>query len=214
MARKRCTICQHEARAHAEILLARGDSFAATARKLGMSQDALERHWRRHCTEQMREAMKPGAKALAARAELAGQIAEEGVSTLDHLRAARALLWQMIVEERGASHSALATMAAAQYSKVCGLIAKITGEWAVNPLIANTSLHFHFTADPGFQRLMDDVAEALEAYPEAKAAVFARFAALEGDGRASAIDVSADVPALEQQPISTSCEERHADAAG
>jgi hypothetical protein len=200
MARSRCTVCQSDRRAQAEILLAKGDSFAATARKLGLSQDALERHWKRHCTAQMREALKPGAKALAARAELAGQIAEEGVSTLQHLQAARALLWQMLVDERSAGHTALATMAAAQYSKVCGLIAKITGEWATHPLIASTSLHFHFTTDPAFQRLMDDIAGILDAHPAAKAAVFARFSVLEGD----AIDVPAAVPALEH----------HADAAG
>lgn len=201
---RRCSICQHEARAHAEILLAKGDTYAATARRLGMSQDALERHWKRHCTPQMREALKPGAKALAARAELAGQIAEEGVSTLDHLRAVRALLWQMIVEERAASRTSLASMAAAQYSKVCGLIARITGEWATSPLIANTSLHFNFTADPGFQQLMDELAGVLESFPEARAAVFARFAALEGENDAAQMMPAAEradaieVPVLEQ----------------
>jgi len=211
--RRQCTICSHQARAHAEILLARGDTIASTARRLGMSQDALERHWKRHCTEEMRAALKPGAKALAARQALAGQLAEEGSNSLDHLRAARALLWQMLVTEREAGHTALATMAATQFVKACGLIAKITGEWADSPLIANTSLHLHFASDPGFLKLMDDLAVALEAYPEARAAVFKRFEALEAE--------DSPVAMFPRQPITLSesadtgeLEEHRADAPG
>ncbi len=193
MARRVCSICQHEERARAELLLAAGGSYIGVARKLGMSEDSLERHWKRHVPEQHRKALRPGAEALAARIELAGQIAEESTSTLDHLKAARAILWQMLVEERSKGSTALATMAAAQYTKVCGLIAKMTGELATSPLVTNTTFNLHFTENPEFQALMDDVAKALEPYPEARRAVFDRFAALERQD-----DRIIDMPALVQ----------------
>ena len=140
MGRKQCTVCTHEERARAELLLAKGDGYAETARKLGMSQDALERHWKRHTTEEMRKALQPGAKALAARLELAGQIAEENTSSLEHLKAARALAWQMVIDEREAGHTALATMALAQYTKIGSLIARINGELADTPLASSPLL--------------------------------------------------------------------------
>ncbi len=194
-----CTVCAHPERARAELQLAAGATIAATARKLGMSEDALQRHWKRHVPESHRKAMRPGAEALAARMELAGQIAEESTNTLDHLKAARAVLWQMIVEERAKGSTALATMAAAQYTKVCGLIAKMTGELATSPLVQHTTLNVTtITQSPEFQQLMDDVAAALEPYPEARRAVFERFAALEcPDDRVIDVPQVTHVPTLE-----------------
>jgi len=188
---RQCTICLAESRAQAELLLASGAGFAATARKLGLSADALERHWKRHVPTELRVAMQPSAKALAARAELAGQVADESTSTLEHLKAARALLWQMLVDEREAGNTALAVMAATQYGKICNSIAKITGELAQSPLVSHTTLNFHFTQDPEFQQLLGDLADALAPYPQARRAVFDRFAALDAD--------PIEVPALEQQ---------------
>jgi lambda repressor-like predicted transcriptional regulator len=192
MARKQCTICNSAERARAELLLATGESFAAVSRRTGLSQDALSRHWNRHCSEELRESLKPSARAIAARLELGAQIAEEGTSTLEHLRGARALLWQLLIEEREAGHTSLAVMAATQYTKICSLIAKITGEWADSPLISQTTINLHFTESPEFQQLMADIAEALAPYPEARRAVFATFAALDQD--------SQSLPALEHMP--------------
>lgn len=190
MARKQCTICNSAERARAELLLATGESFAAVSRRTGLSQDALSRHWNRHCSEELRESLKPSARAIAARLELGAQIAEEGTSTLEHLRGARALLWQLLIEEREAGHTSLAVMAATQYTKICSLIAKITGEWADSPLISQTTINLHFTESPEFQQLMADIAEALAPYPEARRAVFATFAALDQDS----------LPAIEHMP--------------
>lgn len=190
MARKQCTICNSAERARAELLLATGESFAAVSRRTGLSQDALSRHWNRHCSEELRESLKPSARAIAARLELGAQIAEEGTSTLEHLRGARALLWQLLIEEREAGHTSLAVMAATQYTKTCSLIAKITGEWADSPLISQTTINLHFTESPEFQQLMADIAEALAPYPEARRAVFATFAALDQDS----------LPAIEHMP--------------
>ncbi len=174
-----CSICVHLERARAELLLAAGGKFSETARKFDMSQDSLERHWKRHVPESHRKALAPGAEALAARLELAGQIAEENTSSLEHLKAVRAVLWQMLVTERARGHTVNATTAAAQYAKVCGLIAKLTGELATSPLVQTTTINVHFTQHPEFQALMDDLAEALAPYPDARRAVFERFQALE-----------------------------------
>lgn len=84
-----------------------------------------------------------------------------------------------------------AVFAAGQYTKTCGLIAKMTGELATSPLVQNTTYNVGFTSNPDFLRLMDDLAKVLDDYPEARRAVFDRFAALE-----SADDRVIDVRAL------------------
>ena len=190
-----CSICPHPERARAELLLAAGGRFSETARKLGMSPDALERHWKKHVPPSHRKALKPGAEALMARLELSGQIAEESTGTLEHLKAVRAVLWQLVIEARGRGHSIPATAAAGQYVKTCSVIAKLTGELAQSPLVASTHYHVHFTEAPEFQALMKDLAKALAPYPEARRAVFEQFSRLEQQPEERVIEM----PALEHQ---------------
>jgi hypothetical protein len=83
-----CTVCPHPERAR-ELLLAKGDGYAEVARRLGLSVDALERHWKRHTTTMFREALAPRGKALAAWEAFMVQATEDGSSVLDHLKAAR-----------------------------------------------------------------------------------------------------------------------------
>ncbi len=177
--RGRCQVCTHPERARLELLLAAGSGYRETARKFDLDEDAVARHWKRHVSEAHRKAMAPGAAALAARFELAGQIAEENTSSLEHLKAARAVLWRMWTAELSKGHTVTAAAAGGHYVKVCGLIAKLTGELATSPLVQTTNLHLHFADSPEFQALMDDVAAALEPYPDARRAVFERLAAIE-----------------------------------
>ena len=173
------------------MLLAKGDACTATARRLGMSHDALARHWKRHVPEAHKKALLPGAAALAARDELAGQIAEENSSSLEHLQAVRAMLWRILLDAKARGKTMPAVFAAGQYTKTCGLIAKMTGELASSPLVQNTTFNVGFTSNPDFLRLMDDVAKVLDDYPEARRAVFEKLAALERQD-----DRVIDAPAL------------------
>ncbi len=178
--RKQCTVCNSAERAHVELLLAKGDSFAAVARRFNLSHDAVARHWKRHCPEEIREALKPSARAIVARLELGAQVAEEGVSTLEHLRSARALLWQLLTEERAAGHTSLAVMAATQYTKVCSLIARITGEWAESPLITQNNLTV-ITQSPQVQEFLQGLMAELAAFPDAARAIVRWLEAQEAD---------------------------------
>ncbi|MGC8519264.1 MAG: helix-turn-helix domain-containing protein [Steroidobacteraceae bacterium] len=190
-----CSICVHQERARAELLLAAGGKFSETARKFGMSEDSLERHWKRYVPEKHRKALRPGAEALLARMELSAQIAEENTSSLDHLKAVRAILWQMLTESRARGQTLPAAAAAAQYVKTCALIGKLTGELAQSALVTSTHYHVHLTEAPEFQQLMDDVARALAPYSEARRAVFEQFSRLEQQPEERVIDL----PALAHQ---------------
>lgn len=199
MARKQCTVCNSAERARAELLLATGESFAAVGRRLKLSEDALERHWKRHCTEELREALRPSARAVAARLELGAQVAEEGVSTLEHLRSTRALLWQLLVEERAAGRTSLAVMAATQYTKVCGLIARITGEWAASPMITQNNLLI-VSQSPQVQEFLQGLMGELAAFPEAARSVVRWLEAQESDALEAVALPAPEQPAHEAAP--------------
>jgi hypothetical protein len=202
MSRIRCTICAHHERARAEMLLAKGDGYTEVAKRLGLSVDALERHWKRHTSEEYREAMAPGSRALAARHELIAQLAEDTGSTRDNLKASRAVAWQGVVQELQACNTTKLAIILAQHTKICATIARIDGELAASPMVQQTHYHQHqhFTADPEFVCLMREVAEALGPYPEARRAALARFAAL-------------DAMPIEDEPLPQITDEHHSDAA-
>ena len=202
MSRIRCTICANQERARAELLLAKGDGYTAVAKRLGLSVDALERHWRHHTSEAYRKALAPGGKALAARHELTAQVAEDAGSVLDNLKASRAGAWQLFVKELIAGSSTRAAIILAQHTKINLAIARITGELAVSLLVTQTHYHQHqhFSADPEFVCLMREVAEALGPYPEARRAALARFAAL-------------DAMPIEDEALPQLTDEHHSDAA-
>jgi transposase-like protein len=172
--RTQCSICPHVERARAELLLARGDQVRATARKFGMSEDALARHWRNHVSEEQRAGLVLGGQALAAQQSLAVQVAEANGSVLDNYLATRSALWTRLVVELSGGHSTVAAILATQITRVNDSIARLTGELAASPLIQQTNIHVNLTQHPDFLELMQDLAEALGPYPEARRAVFAR----------------------------------------
>jgi hypothetical protein len=155
MRRLRCTICAHQERARAELLLAKGDGYTEVAKRLGLSVDALERHWKRHTSEEYREALAPGGRALAARDALTAQVAEEASSELDNLKASRAAAWQGVVKELIAGNTTKLAMILAQHTKICISIARINGELRLSPLISSTTINNTMTAvfeSPKFQK--------------------------------------------------------------
>jgi hypothetical protein len=171
--RVQCSICSHVERARAELLLAKGDQIRATAHRLGMSEDALSRHWRAHVPEDQRAGLVLGGQALAAQQGLAVQVAEANGSVLDNYHATRAGLWQRFIAELQGGDSTLVAMLATQITKINDSIARLTGELATSPLISQTSIHMHVTQLPEFMELIEELAEVLGPHDDARRDVFA-----------------------------------------
>ena len=169
MRKLRCSICAHRERARAELLLAKGDGATAVANRLGLSVDALERHWKRHCSEDYREALVPTGRALAFREALTAQVAEETCSELDNLKASRAVAWQGVVKELIGGDTAKLAPILATHTKICISIARINGELRLSPLISSTTINNNVTAvfeTPKFQRFERALVALAKKHPE------------------------------------------------
>ena len=195
--RLRCTICGAQERARAELLLAKGDGYTAVAKRLGLSVDALERHWKRHTSEEYRTALAPGGRALAARDELAAQVAEESGTGLDHLKASRAAAWRGVVQELAAGDTKELAAILNAHTKICVSICRINGELAANPLISNTTINTTLTAlfeAPGFQKFERALVAFANEHPELRPRLLELIKLLDEEESAP------QRPALEHEP--------------
>lgn len=183
-----CTICRAAERARAELMLAGGAGFAAVARKLNLSPDALTRHWRRHVSAERRAALLMGPVQVQA---LAAKVAEESESVIDHHRANRAGLYQLFAAALEAGDRQAGALLSGRLREVNDSIGKITGELIASPLIQQNTVNI-FTSDPDFARFRDDLIRMLSRFPDAYEAVLAEFDRIE---RSSPL--ASDMPALE-----------------
>jgi transposase-like protein len=170
-----CTICKHLERARAELLLTGGASLHSVAAKFGMGYYSLRRHWRNHISEERRAALILGP---AQREALRARIAEESESVLDHHRAVRAGLYERYAATLEAGDNTAVALLAGRLTEVNNAISRLTGQLAGSPLIQNNTVNV-FMHDPGFLRFMEELAEALGDYPEARAAVLRKFEELD-----------------------------------
>src|SRR3974390_2496405 len=82
-------VCQHPDRWRIELLKAGGASLRSLAEKFGVSLDAVDRHWHKHVSAEIK------ARYLLAPVPLpepAAKAAEQGGSVLGHLHAIRVVL--------------------------------------------------------------------------------------------------------------------------
>ncbi len=166
-----CKVCAHLERGRIELLLASGAGQTAIAAKFGVSKDSVHRHWRDHVDEERRLTLIMGP---VQRQALAARVAEENSSVIDHLKAIRAGLYQQYTAALAAGDRTSGSLLAGRLHENLRIVARLTGELAASPLIQQTNIHVNLTQHPDFLELMQDLAEALGPYPEARRAVFAR----------------------------------------
>jgi hypothetical protein len=168
-----CTICKHPERARAELLAAAGASQVSVAEKLGMSRDALQRHWQNHVPNERKANLKLGP---VNRMELAARVAEESSSVIDHYRVLRSGLWTLFNTALEAGDITGGSLVGGKLEKVLSTMARMTGEIIASGVV-HQHMHVHLTDSPEFMTLVQEIAEALGPYPEARKAVFARIEA-------------------------------------
>ena len=82
--RGKCGACLHAERMRLDYLLSTGSTAAACARKFGLSADTVERHKKRHITDQYKASVRIG--PFASESELRKLVAENSSSVVQNLQ--------------------------------------------------------------------------------------------------------------------------------
>lgn len=170
--RPRCSICVAGRNGEIDLLrieklLADRSRLSAVALKFEVSHDALRRHWlgvgaeRKNYLQQGRQ---------LTREALAAGLAEEKVSTMDHLRIVRGGLHKLFCHAVEVNdHSGGAALAQAIEKNVMRG-AQLAGEWQPTPTLQNNVAIFNL---PGVASTIAGIARVLAPFPEARNAVIA-----------------------------------------
>jgi hypothetical protein len=169
--RPRCSICVAGASGAIDLLrieklLADRSRLSAVSQKFELSYDALRRHWlglsaeRKNYLQRGRQLSK---EALAA------ELAEEKLSTIDHLRIVRGGLHRLFCHAVEVNdHSGGASLAQAIEKNVMRG-AHLAGEWQPGPSVQNNNIAIFNV--PGTAQVLAGIGRALAAYPDARHAV-------------------------------------------
>ena len=132
--RPRCLVCAQGRSGQIDLgrvekLLCDGNKISVVARKFGLGDDSLRRHWN-GISPKRRDFLRAGPLVRAA---LATKAEEEQVMTLDHLRIVRSSLYRALAQALDLrDHSAVAALGG-QLTRNIALSAQIIGEWAPRP---------------------------------------------------------------------------------
>ena len=188
---QRCQVCQHPERARAEMMLSRGVSGGAVAKKFGIGRDAVYRHRKNHMSDQLKASLKMA--GVADGVDLAALRDKEGEGLIGHLVAQRQRLWFLLALAEEAEDFSAATRAHSALTANLQLTGKIVGELAsVNVRIAH-----NLVIDPQYITLRSGLLRALRDFPQARRAVAAVLKDLEG----SAPHIDGVVMPIEQRKM-------------
>jgi hypothetical protein len=184
----RCQVCRCSEKWRIELLRAGGASLASLAKKFNLHEDAIDRHWRHHVSDEAKAGYLCGPAELATLAERA---ALEGDSVLDYLRLCRTVLTGQLAAMSEAGDGRGAAYVAGQLTRTLEAIARVTGEIGE---LARSTVNIHgnvqmMLADsPAFVRAQTAMMRALAGFPDARRAVAAALRDLDAaDAQAGAL---------------------------
>jgi hypothetical protein len=193
-----CAVCKHPERARIEALLAAGISLDKLSAKFGPHRDALHRHWHRHVDAEAKTTLLIGPGKLQALAEV---VAEEGGSTLDHLRILRGVLFGALERKaRDRDDGALPSISN-QILKELRAIGTLTGEISS---IANTITINHnnltvISSEP-FSDMRDGLLRLCAKHPDARGDIVALLKGLD-EKYAAAAPQARPVRTIDAAPV-------------
>ncbi len=120
-----CQICRHADRQRIELMRCSGVSLDAVATKFAVHRDAVWRHMRDHCSDELKLHYLAGPIAVE---KLRERAAEENLSVLDYLSIARSMLVGQLTVCAEANDSLRVSMLVGRLTEVLTAIGKITGE--------------------------------------------------------------------------------------
>lgn len=167
----RCQVCQHPERWRVELLKAGGASLDSLAKKFELSRDAIDRHWHRHVSAELKAGYLAGPVQLQ---DLAAKAAEQGGSVLDHLHAVRVILMGHLASVTEAGDGRAAAYIAGRLTSTLETIARVSGE--LGDLARSTTYNITnnvavLTEHPAFMRVQATILRALAEHPAARADV-------------------------------------------
>jgi hypothetical protein len=149
---RRCTVCDHPARAEIDRASAGGtESNRSVAARLGLTPAAVHRHARAHVATELRRARDA---ADVARAD----------SLLDEVRGLQARTLRILASAEAAGDAATALRAVREARGGLELLAKLLGELDEAPTV-------NVSVNAGWPALRTALLSALEPFPEARRAV-------------------------------------------
>jgi hypothetical protein len=152
-------------------LKAGGASLDSLAKKFELSRDAIDRHWHRHVSAELKAGYLAGPVQLQ---DLAAKAAEQGGSVLDHLHAVRVILMGHLASVTEAGDGRAAAYIAGRLTSTLETIAKISGELA--DIAKSTTYNITnnvavLSEHPAFMRVQATILRALAEHPAARADV-------------------------------------------
>jgi hypothetical protein len=163
-----CKICQHPERVRAELLLAGGASVRSVSQKFGVNREGLRRHYALHVSLEKKTALAFGP---VQREHLASRLGEESEAIVDHLKAARAAIYQVLDAALEAGDRNGVAQLTGRLHENLRELARLTGQIANSPMIGNQTNIANIFVSPEFARLQCTLLEALRPYAAARAAV-------------------------------------------
>jgi hypothetical protein len=154
-------------------LKAGGASLDSLAKKFELSRDAIDRHWHRHVSTELKAGYLAGPVQLQ---DLAAKAAEQGGSVLDHLHAVRVILMGHLASVTEAGDGRAAAYIAGRLTATLEVIGRVSGE--LGALARSTTFQITnnvavLTEHPAFLKVQATILRALADHPEARAAVVA-----------------------------------------
>ena len=175
-----CRVCARDDRASLELALAGGASVRAIAKRHGVAYHQLYRHWA-HVDPERKAALAIGP---VQRAALAARVSDESSSVIDHLKVARAAIYQMLEGALSAADRVGVAMLTGRLHENLRELGRLTGQLANSPLIQQNTTNIFVS--PEFARMQAGLMRALAAHPAARADVIRAFRELESSAASSA----------------------------
>lgn len=173
----RCQVCRCPDKWRIELLIAGGASRRSVAEKFGVHEDAIDRHWRHHVSDEAKAGYLCGPAELAT---LAQKAAVEGDSVLDYLRLCRTVLVGQLAAMSEAGDSRGCAYIAGQLTRTLEAIARVTGELGeLARSTINITGNVSINDSPAFAKVQAVMLKALAGRPEARDAVVAALRSLD-----------------------------------
>ena len=155
-----CTVCQHENVLGIEAELAKKTPIRRIVAKYGASEGSIRRH-RENCMKEKMAIAKVNAEK------------ELETSCLPVIQQLRMLQESTLEILRGAKDEYISLKASSEVRKNLELMARLTGEISPNGVTVGVGINLTLETSPEWADVQRRMVEALEPYPEARAAVVA-----------------------------------------
>ena len=149
-----CTVCSHPEKEEIDRLLVRGDSIAGIARDFAVSEDALKRHFDNHVPKTL--AASPSAKEITD--------VDKFLSEIEEVKNRALRLLDKAENAQDTRVYGPPSQYLKEFREYVRLMAELSGKLAAQPQITIIN-------HPQWIELRTVIIEALDPYPDAKAAV-------------------------------------------